>query len=155
MPYLADTNVLLRFTNANDPQHALVRDAIRALLSEGEPFYYAHQNRREFWNVSTRPVERNGLGYTIEQAQQRLAEVDAVFRRLPDRAESGVIWDRLVAQYGVVGVAVHDAQLVATMLAHGVPEILTLNDADFRRYAAEITVLHPAQVQPQADFQGP
>jgi hypothetical protein len=42
-------------------------------------------------------------------------------------------------------VQVHDARLVAAMLAHGVPQILTLNPRDFQRYT-EITVLHPADV---------
>jgi predicted nucleic acid-binding protein len=148
MPYLCDTNILLRFTNVNDSEHELVRNAIESLLLQGEVLCYTQQSRREFWNVCTRPVQRNGLGYTIAQAQQRLAEVDAVFQRLPDRADSGPIWDRLVTQYGVVGVGVHDAQLVASMLAHGIETIMTLNDADFRRYAAEIAALHPTSVPP-------
>jgi predicted nucleic acid-binding protein len=37
---------------------------------------------------------------------------------------------------------VHDARLVAAMLAHGVPQLLTLNDRDFARYAG-ISVVHP------------
>jgi predicted nucleic acid-binding protein len=151
MPALGDTNILLRFTNVNDPEHELVRDAVRALLLQGEALYYTQQNRREFWNVCTRPAERNGLGYTIEQTQQRLAEVDAVFQRLGDRPESGPIWDRLVTQYAVVGVGVHDGQLVASMLAHGIRTILTLNDGDFQRYAAEVAVVHPANVPPPVE----
>lgn len=146
MPHLCDTNILLRFTNANDPQHPLVRESIRALLLQGDALFYTQQNRREFWNVCTRPAEKNGLGYSIAQARQRLAEVDAVFQRLPDRAETGRIWDRIVRQYAVIGVGVHDAQLVASMLAHGVPSVLTLNDSDFLRYAAEIAIVHPANV---------
>jgi predicted nucleic acid-binding protein len=148
MPHLGDTNILLRFTNANDPEHELVRDAVRALLLQGEGLYYTQQNRREYWNVCTRPAERNGLGYTILQAQQRLAGVDAVFQRLPGHPDSGPIWDRLVIQYAAVGVAVHDAQLVASTLAHGIPTILTLNDADFPCYAAEVAAVHPSAVLP-------
>ena len=34
----------------------------------------------------------------------------------------------------IVGVAVHDAKLVATMLRFGITNILTLNGADFQRY---------------------
>jgi predicted nucleic acid-binding protein len=151
MPHLCDRNILLRFTNANGPQHELVRDAVRALLLQGDVLYYTQQNRREFWNVCTRPAERNGLGYTIAEAQQRLAEVDAVFQRPPDRPESGPIWDRLVTQYAVAGVGVHDAQLVASLLAHGIATILTLDAGDFRRYAAEITAVHPSNVPPPVE----
>lgn len=151
MPCLGDTNILLRFTNSSDPQHGLVRQAIRALLLRGETLYYTQQNRREFWNVCTRPRDRNGLGHSVPEAQQRLAEVDVVFHRLPDHPESGPIWDRLVAQYSVTGAGVHDAQIVATMLAHGIPTILTLNDADFARYEAEIRIIRPASMSPPAE----
>src|SRR5262245_25258582 len=107
MPHLADTNILTRFTNVNDPEHRVVSEAVRALLLQGETLYYTQQNRREFWNVCTRPVAANGLGYTVAETMQRLAEVDATFRRLPDRHETGPEWDRLVTHYQVTGVAVH------------------------------------------------
>ena len=145
MPYLGDTNILLRFTNANDPEHELVAIALRSLRIQGETLAYAQQNRREFWNVCTRPLANNGLGYTTTEARERLAEVDAVFTRLPDHPQYGPEWDRIVTQYGVIGRAVHDAQLVASMLTHGITQILTLNIADFVRYV-EITAIHPRDV---------
>jgi predicted nucleic acid-binding protein len=145
MAYPVDTNILLRFVNVNDPEHALVSEAVRRLLQRGEVLHYAQQNRREFWNVCTRPANRNGLGYSVEEAILRVSEVDAVFSRIPDQARAGPIWDRLVRQYRVMGVAVHDAQLVATMLAHGINRILTLNVADFERYT-EVTAVHPQTV---------
>ena len=67
MPHLADTNILTRFTSVNDPQHPLVSDAVRALLLQGETLYYTQQNRREFWNICTRPAAANGLGYTVAE----------------------------------------------------------------------------------------
>jgi len=142
MDYLADTNILLRFVNVNDPEHPLVADVVKGPLQRGESLQYTQQNRRAFWNVCTRPANRNGLGYSIEAALLRLAEADAVFSRLPDLAAAGPMWDRLVKQYRVQGTAVHDAQLVATMLAHGINRILTLNIADFARYS-EVAAVHP------------
>jgi predicted nucleic acid-binding protein len=153
MPLLTDTNVLLRFVNPNDVGHRLVRQAVATLLARGEALHYTQQNRREFWNACTRPADRNGLGFTIAQTLELLAEVDAIFMRLPEHPHSGAIWDRLVTQYAVVGVAVHDAQLVASMLAHDIPAILTLNNADFARYREEINVVHPADLAPAADAQ--
>ena len=51
----------------------------------------------------------------------------------------------LVIDYRVSGVQVHDARLVAAMLAHGVTHILTFNTADFARYAPEgIVAVAPA-----------
>jgi len=115
------------------------------LLQRGETLYYTHQSRREFWNVATRPANVNGFGLSIEEAAETLRLIDLVFARLPDRPESGKIWDRLVVQYQIIGRAVHDAQTVASMLAAGVTHLLTLNAGDFRRYP-EITVVTPGEI---------
>jgi len=48
---------------------------------------------------------------------------------------------------GALGVQVHDAHLVATMLAHNITHILTFNTFDFARYAPEgIVAVDPASV---------
>lgn len=47
----------------------------------------------------------------------------------------------------VRGVQVHDAHLVAIMLAYGLTKILTLNQPDFLRYA-DIQAVHPNQLTP-------
>jgi hypothetical protein len=44
-----------------------------------------------------------------------------------------------------MGVQVHDARLVALMMAHGLSHLLTLNPADFQRYPG-ITALSPSAV---------
>ncbi len=49
--------------------------------------------------------------------------------------------------YGVSGVQVHDARLVATMLVHGVTHILTFNTSGFTRYNSKgIVAVDPATV---------
>ena len=54
-------------------------------------------------------------------------------------------WRRLVVTHSVAGVQVHDARLVAAMLVHGIPRLLTLNDRDFSRFT-EISAIHPLAV---------
>jgi len=44
----------------------------------------------------------------------------------------------------VEGVQVHDARLVAAMMAHEIPQILTFNYKDFKRYR-EISVILPQE----------
>ncbi|WP_242541132.1 hypothetical protein [Phormidium pseudopriestleyi] len=44
--------------------------------------------------------------------------------------------------YGVRGVNLHDARLVAGMVVHGLTHILTFNTRDFARYG-EVTAVHP------------
>ena len=50
---------------------------------------------------------------------------------------------RLVVAYSVIGKAVHDTRLVATMNANGVKHILTFNLRDFARFS-ELTAIDPA-----------
>ncbi|WP_250122222.1 hypothetical protein [Chroococcidiopsis sp. CCMEE 29] len=57
-------------------------------------------------------------------------------------------WERLVMAYGVVGVNVHDARLVAAMLVYQVTHILTFNTRDFARYS-EITAIAPIDITPE------
>ena len=83
---------------------------------------------------------------SIEETANRLKLIDTVFTRLPDRRGSGEEWDRLVLVYGIRGVRVHDAQLVAEMVVHGISHLLTLDEGDFARYE-EITVVHPRDVR--------
>ncbi len=44
----------------------------------------------------------------------------------------------LLEVYPGAGKQVHDANIVATMLEHGLPRLLTFNTADFRRVAGLI-----------------
>ena len=43
----------------------------------------------------------------------------------------------------VAGKQIHDANITATMLAHGERRLLTLNAKDFRRYGERIELLEP------------
>jgi predicted nucleic acid-binding protein len=145
MSFLADTNILLRFFRTADPEHPLVRMAVTALLARGETLHSTQQNRRELWSVCTRPAGVNGFGLTVPETLAAVELVDATFTRLPDVAPSGPEWDRIVIQHQVVGRAVHDAQLIACMIVHGITHIRTLNVPDFARYG-EVTVVHPGEV---------
>lgn len=49
----------------------------------------------------------------------------------------------LCREVPVAGKQVHDANIVATMLAHGERRLLTFNIRDFRRFAAHIELVNP------------
>ena len=133
--YLADSNILLRLVNDNHPEFPLVRGAIRALTLKGMTPAYTLQNMTEFWNASTRPNERNGFGLTVEETEKNAQDIESGFTFLPDTETVYREWRRIVVQYSVSGVQVHDARLAAAMYAHGISEILTLNGVDFGRFA--------------------
>jgi len=133
-----DTGILLRLLHADDPLHATVRTAVRALRRRRSAFCTSFQNIAEFWNVSTRPASaRGGLGLELPVVERRVQTIDRWCQVLVETEPSYVLWRRLVASQGVSGVAVHDARLVATMLAHGKTHMVTLNERDFRRYESE------------------
>jgi hypothetical protein len=102
----------------------------------------------ELWNVATRPQANNGLNLppaTVSQLFQQAIEPFCTIVTEPMSLPAE--FRRLLLQYSVVGKQVHDARLVAMMLAVQVENILTLNEQDFRRYEPEgITVFTPATV---------
>lgn len=50
---------------------------------------------------------------------------------------------RLARSFSFGGKQVHDANIVATMLAHGEARLLTFNAADFRRFVPLIEAVVP------------
>ncbi len=145
MPYLADTNILLRLMHRGDPEHQLVRTALRLLRRRGERIFYAPQNLVEFWRVCTRPVSANGFGLSIEETDGRAKVIERLYVLAPDLPAVHVQWRALVVAHKVSGIQVHDAKLVAVMHVHGIVDLLTLNVADFRRYPG-ISAIYPLDV---------
>ncbi|ELR98403.1 PIN domain-containing protein [Gloeocapsa sp. PCC 73106] len=145
MAFLVDTNLVLRSVDLNHPMYPDATNAVNILLSRGEQVCIVPQNLIEFWNVYTRPVNRNGLGNTVAEAQNEVIRLKSFFQLLPDTPEIYPRWESLVSKYQVKGVQVHDAKLVAAMLVHQLTHILTFNVGDFNRYQ-EIISLHPTQI---------
>lgn len=73
--------------------------------------------------------------------------IERLFPLLPDTSKVYSEWRQLVVTFSVSGVQVHDARLVAAMKSNGITHILTLNTADFTRYAGEgIVAVDPATI---------
>ncbi len=142
---VVDTNVLLRITRRADPQHQLIVTALTQLTSQGTSLHYTHQNIAELWNVMTRPLGRNGLGLTVNEAETEVRAIERGMTLLPDSETVYQEWRKIILRYGVSGVQVHDARLAATMYVHSVAHILTLNVPDFSRFGG-LTAVHPNQL---------
>jgi predicted nucleic acid-binding protein len=143
--YLFDTNIWLRAVQRESPHHTLAVNALAALLARGDAIYLTAQNLIEFWSVASRPSEANGLGWTVTTVRQ---EIDRLLAQFPLLEEAPMIfahWRQLVTDHQITGRRVHDARLVAVMLAHGVTHLLTFNGDDFRGFD-EIVVVAPADV---------
>jgi predicted nucleic acid-binding protein len=142
---LIDTNILLRLSKRDDPNHMLVKTALGALTERGADICCTPQNIAEFWNVCTRPEYRNGFGLSVGETDRALQAIERTITVLPDNEQVYRVWRVLIVRYQVSGVQVHDARLAAARTVHGISQILTFDRPDFARYA-NITVLHPQDV---------
>jgi predicted nucleic acid-binding protein len=139
---LLDTNILLAATASARPFHVQAM----AVLDQGfadRSLVVSGQVVREYLAVATRPAENNGLGLTTAQA---LGNVSQFLDRAECLEEDRRVTQRFLALLVEVpsqGNQVHDAHIVATMLAHGVGHLLTLNPKDFQRFAGLIHVTGP------------
>lgn len=136
-----DTNILLAATDEARREH----DAARRLLDNARAgrVCVSPQVLREYLVVATRPVEQNGLGLAQTDA---VANVRALRERLVLLEETRPVLERLhglLTEVSCIGKQVHDANLVATMLVHGVLRLITINIDDFRRFDALIEVAAP------------
>lgn len=145
MKTLVDTNVLVRSIQRSHTASRLARRALILLLRQNVALTLAPQNVAEFWNVCTRPIEANGLGLNIPAANRHTEQLERLFEILHDSDHTFSIWRELVVTHSVSGVKVHDARLVATMIAHGIPQILTFNVTDFSRFD-RILAVHPQDI---------
>jgi predicted nucleic acid-binding protein len=143
--YILDTNVVMRFCNPSDIQHHLATEAISRLLAQGDECLLTAQIIIEFWVVATRPVEVNGLGWTVEKTRNT---IDQVLERFPLLEESKHIfpnWLNLVTSNKVMGKRTHDVRIVAVMLAYQVTHILTFNPSDFV-LTTSIVIVRPQEL---------
>lgn len=137
-----DTNVLLAATDEARQEHEQAVAAINVWPASGLVLYTSGQILREYLAVATRPADQNGLGMARSDA---VANVRALRARLNLLAEDTKVSDRLLELLETVecaGKQVHDANVVATMLVHGIDTVVTMNVDDFVRFADHVQVAH-------------
>jgi predicted nucleic acid-binding protein len=139
---LLDTNIVGRQSQPSHQLHSIVVAAIKQLGGAGHELFLVPQVLYEFWTIATRPEIENGLGFSPVEARRRLLQMIDVYPLLTNDEHLWSVWLELVTQHDVRGKLAHDARLVAAMKCHQLSHLLTLNPADFRRYAA-IQILDP------------
>ncbi|MFN6154834.1 MAG: type II toxin-antitoxin system VapC family toxin [Dolichospermum sp.] len=145
MKYLVDTNILLRLVQKNSPMHLDTQRAILTLKKQGEFLCIIPQNIIEFWAVATRPLDKNGLGLSMTQAEEESEKLKKIFILQLDTPQIFTEWESLVIKYQVMGKQVHDARLAAAMIAHNITHLLTFNVEDFKRFS-DIVVVDPRSI---------
>lgn len=155
MLYAADTNILLRSAEPKHPMHAETLTALSAIRADGDSLCIFPQNIIEFWNVATRPAEKNGLGFSHQQSLTEVEKIEKLFRLILDVPAIYGEWKRLVFVHAVSGKQVHDTRIAATMNVHGITHLLTYNVDDFKRFTTIKAVRPPELIPPPQPVQAP
>lgn len=135
-----DTNVLIYLTIQGAPEQAAARSRLTELREARERLWISRQVVREFLAVLTRP-STFGAPASVEALENRVSGFQRAFRIADEDAAVTASLLALLREVPCGGKQVHDANLVATMLVHGIDRLLTHNTEDFRRFEPWIEVL--------------
>ena len=89
---LLDSNILLRISKRDDPHHPVIAQALKTLVGQGVRLCYTSQTLAEFWNASTRPLDKNGFGLSIAETDRLARVIERDFELLPDSRETHERW---------------------------------------------------------------
>ena len=135
-----DTNVLIKARFLEAPDHDIARQRLSIALQEPEALRISRQVVREYLAVVTRP-QSWPVAITREEALDEASRLLGSFEVLED---GPIVTESLLAlcrEVSVGGRQIHDANIVATMLAHGERRLLTFNISDFRRFEDRIELI--------------
>ena len=134
-----DTNVLVAARSAKAPDR---QAALDALLRErqSEALRISRQVIREYLAVVTRP-QTWASPLPMGKALLDVERFASAFEVLEDGQAVMDMLASLCREVPVGGKQVHDANIVATMLAHGERRLLTLNVRDFRRFGQRVELV--------------
>lgn len=133
-----DTNILVYANVAEAPLHQQAISALQRAHQHGRSLWLSRQVLREFAAVRSRP---QSFSHAAEPAVivERLRFFENNFNVADDTSAVSSCLQKLIIGIPLGGKQVHDANIVATMMAFDITSLLTHNHGDFERYAAFIT----------------
>jgi predicted nucleic acid-binding protein len=138
-----DANVILRAYHDVFPQHVAVKAVFDRLLADVADLWISRQVIREYL-VQITHSRTFVTALTSDEAVQHIGNILQTCRVVDETSATTHMLLTLLRDYSVSGKQVHDANIVAVMLASGINTLLTLNTADFKRYEDRITLLVPS-----------
>jgi predicted nucleic acid-binding protein len=139
-PVFLDTNILVYARATQSPFHQAALQWIQRLDQSRVELWISRQVLREYLATFTRPQQfTNPL--PIETWIEDIRLFQTRFRVAEDSLQVTHRLLALMEQVSIGGKQVHDANIIATMQAYGISQLLTHNVADFNRFSEFITVL--------------
>lgn len=139
-PVFVDTNVLIYASRPGASEHAAAQAMLGRMRQEGRALWLSQQVPREYLAASTRP-QRFGPALPMAAAIADTERFRTGFNIAEDSAGVSNRLLELLSLHSGGGKQVHDANIVATMLAHGLTRLLMFNGPDFHRFGSEIEVI--------------
>jgi predicted nucleic acid-binding protein len=137
-----DTNILVYSTRLSSSFHARATRALTKAAAAEPRLALSRQVLREYLAVVTRPAgESEPLA--MADALADITRFAGIFDILEDGPAVGTRLVELCRTVAIGGRQVHDANIVATMLAHGETRLLTADRNDFHRFEPLIEVVEP------------
>lgn len=133
-----DTNVLVYANVIETPLHDQALAAINTAHQAGRTIWISRQVIREYLVTMTRPQSFENLPKATV-----LEQIDQFIERFEVADDTVAVTRQLVKLMGdlkIGGKQVHDASIVATMLAYDIPCLLTHNVKDFERFGEVIRI---------------
>ncbi|MBW4562372.1 MAG: PIN domain-containing protein [Mojavia pulchra JT2-VF2] len=135
-----DTNILVYASQIQSPFHQVAMEAIQDFYNAGVELWISRQVLREYLATLTRPQQfANPLPIAIV-----IQDLRYFYNRFQVAEDNFLVTERLLTLMETISIGgkqVHDANIVATMLIYGIPNLLTYNTVDFARFSELITVL--------------
>lgn len=135
-----DTNILLRSTLPRFPEYEKVYAFVSQYFDDNYELWISRQIIREYIAQCTRP-QNFVKPLSTEEIVEQVKGFYGLFK-IADETE--VVTQKLlqlIQTYQIGGKQIHDANIVATMLANEIEQLITLNHSDFKRYEPKISLI--------------
>jgi predicted nucleic acid-binding protein len=135
-----DTNIIVFASDSRSPWHQSSKEAINKLLNEKFRLFISPQILREYISVASRFTEAKGP-VPWDKIMKNCEDFQKDFILISEDQNTVTELGKLLLKIPSYGKQVHDANVVATMLAHGISNLLTHNTDDFSRYSQLINII--------------
>ncbi len=124
----------------DSPFRSLACKAMDACFASSAPVWISRQVLREYMAVMTR-LGSSVAAIPIDTTVKQVLHFQSAFQIAEDGPSVTEILLTLLQEVPVSGRQIHDANIVATALAYGIPCILTNNVADFDRFSRFVEII--------------
>lgn len=136
-----DTNVLVYASVVESPFCLRARGLLKQLESGASDLWVSRQVIREFLAQLTRAPQP---AFADRDLLAALSDFEHRYCVAEDHALVTHQLVLLMSQVPTGGKQIHDANIVATMLAYDIPRLVTFNVEDFRRFVGFVDVVNAA-----------